>query len=74
MQENISPFIQIQNQKQLLTKAILMIYLSQSTLQLYQTYKNSAVIHTINISKYNVTAVVVKSNYQKNYAIQKRLD
>ena len=74
MQENISPFIQIQNQKQLLTKAILMIYLSQSTLQLYQTYKNSVVIHTINISKYNVTAVAAKSNYQKNYAIQKRLD
>ena len=62
MQQNIAT----QNQKQLLMKAILIIYLNQSVLRSYQTYKNllegsgwiidSVVNHTIDISKYNPLA------------------
>ena len=36
----IAPFIQTQKQKQLLMKVTLMMYLNQSTLLLYKTYKN----------------------------------
>ena len=36
MQQNIAPFILTQKQKQLLMKEILMIYLNQLMLQLYQ--------------------------------------
>ena len=36
----MTPFIQTQKQKPLFTKVILMIYLNQSILQLYQTHKN----------------------------------
>ena len=41
MQQNIRPFILTQKQKQLLMKMTLMMYLNQSTLPLYQTYKNN---------------------------------
>ena len=34
---NMTPFIRTQNQKQLFTKMTLMLYLNQSTLQLYKT-------------------------------------
>ena len=37
---NLTLFIHIQNQKELLMKLTLMMYLNQSILQLYQTYKN----------------------------------
>ena len=40
MQQNIQAFIQTQKKKQLLMKAILMLHLNQSILQLSQTYKN----------------------------------
>ena len=40
IQQNIQAFIQTQKQKQLLVKAILMLHLNQSILQLFQTYKN----------------------------------
>ena len=36
----IAPFFQTQKQKQLLMKVTLMMYLNQSTLLLYKTYKN----------------------------------
>ena len=40
IKQNITLFIQIQKQKQLLMKITLMMYMNQSILQLYQTYKN----------------------------------
>ena len=36
----MTPFIHTQNQKQLLIKVALMIYLNQSIIQLYETYKS----------------------------------
>ena len=39
-QQSIAPFILAQQKKQLSMKATLMIYLNQSIVQLYQTYKN----------------------------------
>ena len=39
MRQNIAPFMQTQKQEQLLMKAILIMYLNQSVVQLYQTYK-----------------------------------
>ena len=58
-------FIQTHKQKQLLMKLLLMMFLNQSILQLYQTYKNLQEkvqaglwiqLQTINISKYNPLA------------------
>ena len=40
IKQNITPFIRPQKQKQLLMKVILMVYLDQSIVRLYQTYKN----------------------------------
>ena len=40
MQQNIAPFIRNQKQKQLLIRAILIMYLNQPIIQLYQTCKN----------------------------------
>ena len=37
---NMTPFIRTQKQKQLFTKMTLVLYLNQSTLQLYKTWKN----------------------------------
>ena len=39
IKESMTLFIHSQKQKQLLMKVTLMMYLNQSTLQLYQTYK-----------------------------------
>ena len=39
MKQYISPFIGTQKQKHLLMKVTLMIYLNQSIITLYQTYK-----------------------------------
>ena len=39
MQKNVGPFILAQKRKQSLMKVILLMYLHQSMLQLYQTYK-----------------------------------
>ena len=63
IQQNIALFISTENQKELLLKAILMMYLNQSIERLYQTYKNifgkcsgsvidSFVSYTNNISRY----------------------
>ena len=58
-------FIQTHKQKQLLMKLLLMMFLNQSILQLYQTYKNlqekvqaglCIQLQNINISKYNPLA------------------
>ena len=38
--DNAKPFIQTQKQKQLLMRVILMMYLYQFIVRLYQTYKN----------------------------------
>ena len=38
--QNLAPFSRTQKQKQLLIKVIFMMYLNQSILRLYQTYKN----------------------------------
>ena len=40
MKQHIPPFISPQRLKQLLTRVILMMYLNQSTVLLYPTYKN----------------------------------
>ena len=40
IKQNMTLFIPIQKQKQLSMKVILMIYLNQSILRLYQIYKN----------------------------------
>ena len=40
MQQNIVPIILTQKQKQLFMKVILMTYINQFIVQLYQTYKN----------------------------------
>ena len=41
IKQNMTPFIRTQKQKQLLMKVMLVMYLNQYILQLYQTYKNS---------------------------------
>ena len=40
IKQNIAPFIRPQRLKQLLMKIILMMYLNQSIVRFYQTYKN----------------------------------
>ena len=40
MKQNIAPFIHPKGLKQLLMRVILMMYLNQSIVILYQTYKN----------------------------------
>ena len=40
MQQTMSPFILTQKQEQLFTRVTEIMYLNQSMLQLYQTYKN----------------------------------
>ena len=63
---NMAPFIHTHKQKQLSMKVTFMIYLNQSILQLYPTYKilrkcsgwiiDSVIDDNINISKYNPVA------------------
>ena len=52
-------FIYTQKQRQFLKKVILMRYLNQSILQLYQTYKNfrkRLIEHNVSILRYNPLA------------------
>ena len=40
MQQNLVPFVLTQNQEKILMKKMLIMYLNQFIMQLYQTYKN----------------------------------
>ena len=85
MKENMAPFIRPERLKQLLMTVIFMLNLDQSTLPLYQTYRNllkrvwfrlliqlqyALVVFQI-INPYVLPAI---SKYQQNWTIQKRFN
>ena len=81
MQQNISLFILTQKEKRLLMRVVLMIYLNQYILQLYQPYKSilkniwaGSLIQqsvTLLISQSTIPQLVaVISSYQRNQTIQ----
>ena len=70
MQQNIAPFILTQQQKQLLMKVILMMYLNQSIGRLYQTSKDMLEkVQARLLTQLQITALVFQSTSPQLVAV-----